>query len=708
MASSQYHESFSKQAKILLPDWMYKTIHHKAHSAAGGLRKGMPTRSNVHVNTPLGSKDDKINKDVPIEPDINNQGAKVLKADARRIATVAVRHGDHLLMGKRRDNGKWTVPGGHVDEGEDMIEGAKRELREETGIGDSEHMEELTDLHKGEDLEKKPLHVQAYQIKYDDKPSTSMLKDPDGEVERWKWVDVSNGLPEDIKNKLHVPAERNILMQALGLAEKTEVHGGGDNAMSGFYDMQQIVDGMDYEMSLGVTDPDVAKEFALACLESDPDYYKKLRAMEDNTSDQLEKEEKPDGLNLDLGSGHMREPGHLGIDLYPHDHGTIVHDLNTGIPFPDNTVSKVRAVNSIHEMGDDLKPILSEIQRVLMPNGQFVYEGPNEIYNYPDWLVQTDYESNEEEVQKIEGQPTFRQKFTRIATPDPATADDAEPRIGIAQYDMLPADALLAMDALGYYWSDATSSGRGNRLHGYPSQGALVKSEDGLFGKIKKLFNSVFNKKPVKGPTDNTTATSDDEVIAMSAFEQEIDKGGPGSGRAPEGGAQQQQQQGQSQQKDHPFGKVTVIGDKPRGFGKVHVLNKSSSNPKTVPIFKADNEKQLVYGVILSPDEVDSQEDWMQAEDIEKAAHSYLINSRVVGSQHTRPTNAEVVESYIAPQDFETTDGQYGPQKVKKGSWVLGVKVNDKAEWAKVKNGEYTGFSVGGFGLRDPSTSANV
>ena len=43
-------------------------------------------------------------------------------------------HGDHILMGKRRDNQKWTFPGGHVEPQETMKEGAMRELKEETGI----------------------------------------------------------------------------------------------------------------------------------------------------------------------------------------------------------------------------------------------------------------------------------------------------------------------------------------------------------------------------------------------------------------------------------------------------------------------------------------------------------------------------------------------------------------------------------------------
>jgi len=113
-------------------------------------------------------------------------------------------------------------------------------------------------------------------------------------------------------------------------------------------------------------------------------------------------------------------------------------------------------------------------------------------------------------------------------------------------------------------------------------------------------------------------------------------------------------------------------------------------------ILKADEERRLVYGVVLEPDTVDSQGDIISAAEIEKAAHKFLVKSRVVGDRHSKKANAEVVESYIAPDDFEM-----GGQKVKKGSWVLGVHISDDRLWDAVKKREYTGFSVGGFGIRE-------
>ncbi|RJQ04430.1 MAG: methyltransferase domain-containing protein [Bacillota bacterium] len=113
-------------------------------------------------------------------------------------------------------------------------------------------------------------------------------------------------------------------------------------------------------------------------------------------------------------------------------------------------------------------------------------------------------------------------------------------------------------------------------------------------------------------------------------------------------------------------------------------------------ILKADEERQLVYGVVLEPDTLDTQGDTISADEIERAAHRFLAKSRVVGQGHKRPAKAEVVESYVAPAEMEI-----GGQRVKKGSWIIAVHVLDPELWRAIKAGEYTGFSVGGFGTRE-------
>ena len=113
------------------------------------------------------------------------------------------------------------------------------------------------------------------------------------------------------------------------------------------------------------------------------------------------------------------------------------------------------------------------------------------------------------------------------------------------------------------------------------------------------------------------------------------------------------------------------------------------------PIFKADDEKRIVYGIVLEPDSVDLQGDVLALDTIENAAHKYLIASRLVGDGHSQKAEAEVVESYLAPTDVEL-----GGQVIRQGTWVMGVKVLDDSMWQAVKDGEYTGFSIGGRGER--------
>lgn len=112
-------------------------------------------------------------------------------------------------------------------------------------------------------------------------------------------------------------------------------------------------------------------------------------------------------------------------------------------------------------------------------------------------------------------------------------------------------------------------------------------------------------------------------------------------------------------------------------------------------LVKSDDAKRVVYGIVLEPETEDTQGDIVSAEEIEKAAHHFLIASRTVGDRHRNPAKAAVVESYIAPADLEI-----GDQSVKKGTWVMAVKVPDDRLWQAIQTGDYTGFSIGGFGVR--------
>ena len=126
------------------------------------------------------------------------------------------------------------------------------------------------------------------------------------------------------------------------------------------------------------------------------------------------------------------------------------------------------------------------------------------------------------------------------------------------------------------------------------------------------------------------------------------------------------------------------------------LLMKSDQQPNVeadVKLLKRDEAQQIVYGVVYEPDVVDAHGDFMDAEEIEKAAHVFLKEFRNVDKQHDFTSKVgEVIESYIAPADFEL-----GGQTVTKGTWMMAVKVVDDV-WQSIQKGEYTGFSLAGYG----------
>ena len=50
------------------------------------------------------------------------------------LAALIVNHEGKILLEKRRDNGIYSLPGGSIDLYETVLEGVKREVREETGL----------------------------------------------------------------------------------------------------------------------------------------------------------------------------------------------------------------------------------------------------------------------------------------------------------------------------------------------------------------------------------------------------------------------------------------------------------------------------------------------------------------------------------------------------------------------------------------------
>lgn len=133
------------------------------------------------------------------------------------VGVVAVVCGGKILMGKRRDNGKWTNPGGHLNAGEDPEVGAARELFEEANIK-AKSLKHLRSK-KVTAPDGKKLIIHAYLCECEEKPESSMKNDPDNEVYRWQWLDMEN-MPKDVLENLHSP--KNVLLEELGVLPMTK------------------------------------------------------------------------------------------------------------------------------------------------------------------------------------------------------------------------------------------------------------------------------------------------------------------------------------------------------------------------------------------------------------------------------------------------------------------------------------------------------
>lgn len=130
---------------------------------------------------------------------------------------------------------------------------------------------------------------------------------------------------------------------------------------------------------------------------------------------------------------------------------------------------------------------------------------------------------------------------------------------------------------------------------------------------------------------------------------------------------------------------------------EIEPINKEDGTTELELICKfagSDEERKLVYGIVLEPDEVDAHDDTIYQDTIEKAAHGYLMKPMIVGDGHVKKAKAQPVESFIFNPDVL--------KDVKPGSWVMVVKVHSDRIWEGIKKGDYTGFSIGAYGKRIP------
>jgi predicted SAM-dependent methyltransferase len=84
-------------------------------------------------------------------------------------------------------------------------------------------------------------------------------------------------------------------------------------------------------------------------------------------------------IKLNLGSGKRKLKDFINIDNRAECNPDVICDLSEGIPYEDNTVDEVVAIDFIeHLERQDVLKFMDEVYRVLKPGGKFFHRTPSE------------------------------------------------------------------------------------------------------------------------------------------------------------------------------------------------------------------------------------------------------------------------------------------------------------------------------------------
>lgn len=137
-----------------------------------------------------------------------------------------------------------------------------------------------------------------------------------------------------------------------------------------------------------------------------------------------------------------------------------------------------------------------------------------------------------------------------------------------------------------------------------------------------------------------------------------------------------------------------------KGANMKKVVFKSDNLPedppisKTVEILKTDVDKKMVYGIVYSPEETDSQGDVASEGEIEKAAHGFMKYRR--SGKIDKMHNMEPEQGFTAETWITRENDALFKDDAPEGSWAVGIKIENDETWEEVKKKEITGLSLMG------------
>lgn len=158
--------------------------------------------------------------------------------------------------------------------------------------------------------------------------------------------------------------------------------------------------------------------------------------------------------------------------------------------------------------------------------------------------------------------------------------------------------------------------------------------------------------------------------------------------------------------KDEPAARIEITDDEGKPTGemvghKLSTVSKSYDFKVQGEVTKLDQEQRIVYGFasVVSKDGepvVDRQGDIIDPEMMEKAASDFMLGAREGLTMHKGEPTTTIIHSLPLTKQIKEAFKIDTPYE----GWIIAVKVHCDKTWEEVKEGRYTGFSIGGTASR--------
>lgn len=151
---------------------------------------------------------------------------------------------------------------------------------------------------------------------------------------------------------------------------------------------------------------------------------------------------------------------------------------------------------------------------------------------------------------------------------------------------------------------------------------------------------------------------------------------------------------------------VSCISLVKSGANKKSIIYKSGevvapNLEREIKIVKSSDEG-MVYAVVYSPDEIDTQGEFADANTIKKAAYGFMKSgfTKNIDKEH----DFKSVDAYVAESWLVRKGDPLFPNE-KEGSWAVGIKLESDELKAAVKSGEIAGISMAGLASKIEQTT---